>query len=159
MIFVTVGTQLPFERLVEYMAVFASSTDERVVAQVGQKKLPSNWNSMEVYEDLSPDKFNEFFVQSRVIVAHAGIGTLLTARKFKKPLIVIPRKKGLNEHRNDHQVATAREIENIKGVYVANEVADIKHFLSMSLLENVDHFETKRRNQLIEFLHNETRQK
>ena len=40
------------------------------------------------------------------IVAHAGMGTILTALETGKRLLVMPRRAALGEHRNDHQLAT-----------------------------------------------------
>jgi hypothetical protein len=45
-----------------------------------------------------------------IVVAHAGMGTILTALELGKPVIVMPRRADLREHRNDHQLATARKL-------------------------------------------------
>ena len=47
------------------------------------------------------------------IVAHAGMGTILTALEIGKPLLVMPRRAALGEHRNDHQLATARRFADL----------------------------------------------
>jgi UDP-N-acetylglucosamine transferase subunit ALG13 len=44
--------------------------------------------------------------EATAIVAHAGIGTILTGLEMGKPLLVMPRKASLGEHRSDHQMAT-----------------------------------------------------
>ena len=52
------------------------------------------------------------------VVAHAGIGTILGALELGKPTVVMPRRAALGEHRNDHQLATARRFSG-PGIAVA----------------------------------------
>jgi UDP-N-acetylglucosamine transferase subunit ALG13 len=55
------------------------------------------------------------------IVAHAGMGTILNALQLGKPLLVMPRRAALGEHRNEHQSATARRFQELGGVAVADD--------------------------------------
>lgn len=119
MIFVTVGTQLPFPRLIDSMNALAPSLTEEVVAQVGGGAEPSQWPALDVRTQLKPAEFEAFFSEARVVVAHAGIGTILSAKRLGKPLIILPRRHALEEHRNDHQLATARQVETLPGIHVA----------------------------------------
>ena len=41
------------------------------------------------------------------------------AKKYSKPLILFPRRAAFNEHRNDHQLATAEQLRRHVGIYVA----------------------------------------
>lgn len=66
-----------------------------------------------------------------MIVAHAGIGTILSAKRWGKPLVILPRRHGLGEHRNDHQLATARQVESLPGIHVAWEAADLGPLLTL----------------------------
>ena len=118
MIFVTVGTQLAFPRLVDAMDRFAAKDDEPVVAQTGEA-ANGRWSHLDVRPALAPDAFGTLMREARVVIAHAGIGTILSAQRFARPLILVPRKAELGEHRNDHQVATARQLENRLGLRVA----------------------------------------
>jgi len=127
MIFVTVGTQLPFPRLVKAMDSFSSLINEEVVAQVGPDR--SSYSNLKIKYHLSPKEFDSYFNLARVIVAHAGIGTVLTAKKCRKPLVLVPRRFTLGEHRNDHQLATARELANRDGIYIAWQAEDIVEVL------------------------------
>ncbi len=127
MIFLTVGTQLAFPRLTEAMNRFAANTDEKIIAQVGTETtaLPN----LDVRRMMDPVSFDETFSQARVIVAHAGIGTILSAKRFQRPLIIVPRRHDLEEHRNDHQLATARALADEPGVYVAWQIDDLPGLL------------------------------
>lgn len=123
MIFVTVGTQLPFPRLIDAMDALAPLLDEPVVAQVGPE--PGGWSNIEQAPSLTPDQFEATFTDARIVVAHAGIGTILSAKRFGKPLVLAPRRHALGEHRNDHQLATAKAVEGLIGVHIAWEMAEI----------------------------------
>jgi UDP-N-acetylglucosamine transferase subunit ALG13 len=59
------------------------------------------------------------------IVAHAGIGTILTALELGKPVLVMPRRAKFGEHRNDHQLATARRFAELGRVSVAFDETEL----------------------------------
>lgn len=128
MIFVTTGTQLPFPRLVTAMDAIAAGLDEEVVAQVGSDTTPCP--NLVRHASLAPAAFTDLFTRARVVVAHAGIGTVLSAKTHNKPLILLPRQHALGEHRNDHQLATARQLSGLKGIHVAWEVDDLAPLLA-----------------------------
>jgi UDP-N-acetylglucosamine transferase subunit ALG13 len=129
MIFVTVGTQLSFDRLI--VAVDAWSRDnpgEEVFSQIGPGTFKPKYGKFE--EFLQPDKANELFQRADLIVAHAGMGSILTALKYRKPILVLPRRASLWEHRNEHQLATAKWLGSKPGVFVANDAADVAAILT-----------------------------
>ena len=132
MIFVTVGSVLPFDRLVRAVDDWAGSRARvDVFAQIGQTSYrPRNidWQS-----HLHPSDFRDRFEAADLVVGHAGMGTILTALELKKPLLVMPRRAALKEHTTDHQVATARRFSADRGVAVAYEAADLH--------ERLDHAE------------------
>lgn len=57
------------------------------------------------------------------MVAHAGMGSVLTALEHDKPMLLMPRRAALLETRNDHQVATLRWLESKPGIYPADDEA------------------------------------
>ncbi|GMN01979.1 glycosyltransferase [Erythrobacter sp. MTPC3] len=119
MILVTVGMQLGFDRLIAAMDALALQLDMPVIAQTGVGEFkPLN---MEASSRIAPDEFEKLVQQSRLIVSHAGIGTVLTAQRFQKPIVLIPRRAKLGEHRNDHQLATAEKLEGRPGILIAQD--------------------------------------
>ena len=109
MIFVTVGTQLPFDRLVRTVDDWAGRTGrDDVFAQIGPSEYAPR--HMESAVGLDPAQFRARMEQAEFIVAHAGMGTIINALRMEKTLVVMPRKADLGEHRNDHQIATVREL-------------------------------------------------
>lgn len=119
MIFATVGTQLPFPRLFSALNALAPDLGEEVIAQTGPNA--GNWSNLNMRERLAPSDFEQFFSSARIVVAHAGIGTILSAKRHGRPLVILPRRYKLGEHRNDHQLATARQVEKLPGIHVAWE--------------------------------------
>lgn len=126
MIFVTIGTQEPFDRLVAAMdAVVPQLGGEQVVAQVSNSKYKAQ--HMGTHNFLTPTEFNAFFSQARLIVSHAGMGNIISALVQKKPILIVPRIAKYGEHRNDHQMATAKAFESLEYVnvvYNTDELGD-----------------------------------
>lgn len=131
MIFVTIGTQFPFDRLIEMLDRIAPELDEEIYAQVLKGKYkPKHIKTLDFIE---PDEFEEVFVQARLVVAHAGMGTILSSLRRSKPLIIFPRIAALGEHRNEHQTATALMIKEKNYAYVATNEKELRELLHMDL--------------------------
>jgi UDP-N-acetylglucosamine transferase subunit ALG13 len=120
MIFVTVGTQLPFDRLVRAIDEWAlNNPGETVVGQIGAGGYtPAHF---EAHAYLTPTQFRQYFRQADLIVGHAGMGTILSALQYRKPLVVMPRRLHLGEHRSDHQMATVRGVSRSHGICAVQE--------------------------------------
>jgi UDP-N-acetylglucosamine transferase subunit ALG13 len=58
---------------------------------------------------------------------------------LRKPLIIMPRRADLCEHRNDHQCATANRMRNLPNVYVANDEPQLHELLCRDRLETTKH--------------------
>jgi UDP-N-acetylglucosamine transferase subunit ALG13 len=110
LIFVTVGAQMPFDRLVAWMDEWAGETGrDDVCAQIGPTALRPK--HLEVLPFMDPPAFRRRVEAADAVVAHAGMGTILTVLEIGRPLLVVPRLGAEGETRNDHQVATARRLE------------------------------------------------
>lgn len=100
MIFVTLGTQdKTFPRLLE--AIEKSNINEKIVAQIGSTEYISN--KMELHKFLTLNDFNKYMKEARIIITHAGVGTIIEGLNLGKTMIVAARKKEYKEHVNDHQ--------------------------------------------------------
>ncbi|MEJ2703106.1 MAG: PssE/Cps14G family polysaccharide biosynthesis glycosyltransferase [Sedimentisphaerales bacterium] len=125
MIFLTVGTQFPFDRLVKAVdeAVDGDELNEQVFAQIGVSSYrPRNFESV---PSLEKAVFEKRFREADSIISHSGIGSITMALEHKKPLLVMPRLKRHREVVNDHQLAIAREFEKLGYLLVAYEAADL----------------------------------
>lgn len=124
MIFLTVGAQMPFDRLVRWVDEWAGRHPEAtVVAQIGPTELAPR--HLEVTPFLDPPAFRKLMTQARAVVAHAGMGSILTALELGKPVLVVPRLGSLDETRNDHQVATAQRFVSEGLVRAAYDEAEL----------------------------------
>lgn len=128
MILVTVGTELPFDRMVRVVDDWASENGRKdVFAQIGEGgKEPLHIRHVKF---LTPPEFRKYFKTARVIVSHAGMGTILSALYYGKPILIMPKKASLGEHRNEHQTATARRMMEISGVNVAFDETELRYLL------------------------------
>lgn len=140
-VFLTVGSQMPFDRLSAAVASWAREGGRgrghdrardpeqargAVMAQLGQTSLlPTDLAGLQWQALLTPPQYEQACTQTDVIVAHAGMGSVLTAMGLGKPLVVMPRRGALRETRNDHQVATARHLRSQPGIWVAMEAEEL----------------------------------
>ncbi|MDP3559232.1 MAG: glycosyltransferase [Legionellaceae bacterium] len=137
MIFVTVGEQLPFDRLISAVDDWASDSGEEVFAQIGNSQLKPN--IIQYKKHLDPIEFKRAFLAADVIIAHAGMGTIITALELGKPLLVMPRQACFGEHRNDHQLATAKRFLKQGYISVAFDVPELMEKLgSLSESTNIN---------------------
>jgi UDP-N-acetylglucosamine transferase subunit ALG13 len=117
-IFVTVGTQLPFDRLIRVIDGWAKATGQtNVFAQIG----PTDYQPRHLQwsKFIDAQEFRRHVAEADVVVAHAGMGSIITALELGKPIIVMPRSAALGEHRNDHQLATAKRFLAQGRIFVA----------------------------------------
>jgi UDP-N-acetylglucosamine transferase subunit ALG13 len=118
MIFVTVGAQMPFDRLVEAVDRWAGKQGRSdVFAQTGDGIYQPR--HIQHVKQMEPHAFRAKVIAADAIVAHAGMGSILTALELGKPILVMPRRGDLMETRNDHQVATASKLSAFGRVTVA----------------------------------------
>jgi len=127
MIFLTVGTQFPFDRLVKAVdeAVSQNGFNEKIFAQIGASSYRPC--SFDVVASMEKEVFDKHIREASAIIAHAGMGTITIALEYNKPLLVMPRVKKYNEVVNDHQVAIARKFEqlgHILAAYTEDEIPE-----------------------------------
>jgi UDP-N-acetylglucosamine transferase subunit ALG13 len=103
-IFVTVGTHhQPFERLLDALG----SLDDELAVQYGPGQPPAAAHA----EPFMP--FDEMLVRFReadTVITHAGVGSIICARREGHVPLVVPRRHELGEHVDDHQVELTRAL-------------------------------------------------
>lgn len=145
-LFVTVGSDGPFDRLIQAVDDWAADRKGvHVVAQVGRSRLaPKNITSSEFLE---PPEFNRLFKEADLIVAHAGMGTILSALRYGKPILVMPRRASLGEQRNEHQLATASHLAKLGKVTVAMDEQELRarldRYEELAVLDRTGPFASK----------------
>jgi UDP-N-acetylglucosamine transferase subunit ALG13 len=133
MIFVTTGTQIPFDRFIRAVDEIMEWMDEPVIVQA----LKSDYQprNFEMVDFIPPDEFNKIMTEARLIVGHAGMGSILSALEYEKAIIIFPRLASLGEHRNDHQMATAMKMNELGYVHVAYDQKQLKDLMLMNDLK------------------------
>jgi len=105
LIFVTVGTSVPFDRL---MAALAVLEDEELIVQTGNSAhVPAAARAVRF---MPYDEVVATVRRARAVVAHAGVGTVLTCLAAGKVPYVMPRLAAFREAVDDHQVVFARRM-------------------------------------------------
>ena len=114
MIFVTVGTHhQPFDRL---LGALDALDGHELVVQYGPAAPPAEVKRAEAYMPF--DAMLECFRTADVVVTHAGVGSILCARREGHVPLVVPRRHDLGEHVDEHQAELTRKLE-VRGSVVA----------------------------------------
>jgi len=132
MIFITVGTDQPFDRMLRVIDRWAGESGRKdLFAQIGE----GGWQPRHIpfVEFLEPPEFKRRFAEATLIIGHAGMGTILSALLHGKPILVMPKKASLGEHRNEHQTATAKRMMELGNVNVAFDEDEMR-----AMLERID---------------------
>lgn len=150
--FLTIGTQAPFDRLIKLVDDWLLLNDNiECYGQIGKSIYkPQN---MKYSENLDEETFNRTFLEADIILSHAGMGTIITACKLSKPILVLPRLKKFNEHRNNHQVDTIKSMSKAGYVYpVFTDNEFIKRLDNISNLKSLKRIDENPTSQLIDFI-------
>jgi UDP-N-acetylglucosamine transferase subunit ALG13 len=108
MLLVTTGTnEQPFDRLVRAAADLAAC--EPAFVQYGSSREPHGLGEWVDFLDF--DELAERMRGARVVVCHAGVGSIMLARKCGHRPVVLPRRVHLGEAVDDHQLHMGRHLD------------------------------------------------
>jgi beta-1,4-N-acetylglucosaminyltransferase len=129
MIFVTVGTHSQgFDRLIKKMDEIASKINEEVIMQIGATKYhPVHAKFFDYIDDF---EIKEFIRRAKVVICHAGAGTIITALEQGTPVIVVPRLKKYKEVLNDHQLELADALAAENKITIVYDLENLEPLLS-----------------------------
>lgn len=153
MIFVTIGLMYGFDRLIKEMDRIAEMIDEEVIIQIGETVyVPKN---ARYFRFLSKEEMGRLYEISRVVVCHAGVGSILIALEHRKPVIAVPRRKKYGEHVDDHQLDIAGEMEKEGLITVVYDVEELKGVLKNTSNVSRITFESRNilANKLKQYIH------
>jgi len=150
-IFVTTGTSLPFDRLIAAVDELAPRfPEESFLAQIGDGAFqPKN---MEWVRTMDERDYARRCADSKALIAHAGMGSLITAMQTGRPIVVLPRRLSLGEINTDHQIATAKRWSGRSGIFVAMEETALSDALVRALSQNLSGLQPLPTNGLVENL-------
>lgn len=158
MILVTLGTfNIEFPRPLKAIqkAVIEKKVTEKVVVQRGHTNFDSDY--LEVVQFFTPAELDKLYDEARLVVAHSGIGSVLSGVRKGKKLIVVPRLKKYNEHIDDHQLDLLHEFDKSNYIIAWNEnesfeevLAKAENFVPKPFISTKD----KLVNALIDYIEN-----
>ncbi len=126
MIFLTVGTQFPFDRLIRAVdRLFdEGAMYEDVFGQIGDSHYQPR--HFETVASLEKRAFDDRFQGASAIISHAGMGVITMALDNGKPLLVMPRRRKYKEVVNDHQAVLADKFEALGHLLVAQDETQLR---------------------------------
>jgi UDP-N-acetylglucosamine transferase subunit ALG13 len=117
MIFASVGSMLPFDRLTRAVDEWAGANPATpVFLQIGAGQyVPryAQWARMVAHED-----YLRRLRQCDLFVAHVGIGSIIQALEIGTRMVLLPRLASLGEHTTEHQLHTAAHFADSPGLTI-----------------------------------------
>lgn len=110
-IFVALGTHpQQFNRLLEKIDLLLKEKKlkARVFAQTGNSTYKPRFPFKKF---LPPPEFEREFRKADLVITHGGAGSIISALRHKKPLIIVPRAKEYGEHTDNHQLDLALALD------------------------------------------------
>lgn len=121
MIFVTVGTHHdPFARLLDALGQLDPS---ELVVQYGPGQAPPGVARAEAYMPF--EQMVACCREAEKVITHAGVGSILVARREGHTPIVVPRRHDLGEHVDEHQAELTRALAARGTVVPVYELAEL----------------------------------
>lgn len=155
-IFLSVGTQLPFDRLVKVVDEWAKEQDEvKVTAQISDYNYVPK--SIKFYKYLDSCFFSEYFYDADIIISHAGMGNIITALDLGKPIFIMPRKFSYGEHRNDHQLSTVEQFKHKNNIYVFDDKSGLEKAIDIFNLDGKRTSVNISSDEIVNFIRREIR--
>lgn len=140
MTLVILGTQdKVFPRLLEAIEkqIELGNLKGEVVVQAGSTKFESKY--MKIFDLIPMKQFDELLSKSDLIITHGGVGTILSALRKDKKVIVVPRLAKYQEHENDHQLEIVDSFSKLGYILPCKDLNELS-----SVLEQVKKFKPKK---------------
>lgn len=106
---------------------------EEIIVQNGFTRFDSPFFTYKPF--INQDELNELYQKARLIITHAGTGSILKGVKMGKKVIAIARLKKYMECVDDHQLEILDEFSKLKFIYPWNENDSLSR-----ILKNVEMF-------------------
>lgn len=132
MIFASVGSMLPFDRLVQAVDEWAhANPSEAVFIQIGDGKYEPRYAPF--VRVMPQAEYRRKIEECALFVAHVGMGSILQALELRKQLLMLPRLASLREHTTDHQLHTAARFRDVEGLLIVDDVGGLAAAMSRLL--------------------------
>lgn len=120
--FISLGnSKQSFVRLIESIQSVIPDLPKPILIQHGH--TPCLSKQMDTKDFISMDTFVNCIQRAKIIILHAGAGSVLHAIREKKWPIIMPREGRLKEHVNNHQIDFAKALHELgKAIMVTNSI-------------------------------------
>lgn len=144
-LFATVGTDYhPFNRLIRWLDEWLETEEGQRVRCLVQHGTSVQPHHAESTAYMTYSEIETALKRATAVVCHAGPGTIMLARAAGKRPIVVPRKRELGEHVDNHQVAFARRISEDGTIWLAETKQRFRELLDCVAAESA-RFESDQR--------------
>jgi UDP-N-acetylglucosamine transferase subunit ALG13 len=132
-IFVSVGTS-PFERLIKYVDEIAKILNYKIIVQKGRTKYtPKNIDYIEFTKN---ENFVQLLKKAKIIISHAGAGSIILSLKNNDNFIFVPRLKKFHEANDNHQIEICQILKQYEiAEYVLN-LNDLTTLIDIKMNKN-----------------------
>ena len=134
MIFASVGSMLPFDRLVRAVDDWAAANpSQEVFLQIGRGEYEPRHAP---FARMMPhDEYRRRLERCQLFVAHVGMGSILQSLEAGKQLLMLPRLARLREHTTDHQLHTAARFRDVAGLMSVDSAEALQASMTRLLRE------------------------
>lgn len=123
MIFVTIGTSKPFDRLLRALTELDLPAGEELVVQCGDSVVRPVRARCVGFLPFS--ELVDHVRHARLVIAHAGAGTVIAAVSLGVRPVVVPRLARFGEAADDHQVDFARHLSEAGLVTLVEDPSEL----------------------------------
>lgn len=128
MIFATVGSMFPFDRFAQALDEWARDSGyDDVLLQIGEGEYIPQY--VKWVRTLRPAEFKQAVADCDLVVAHLGMGSIITAMQAVKPIVLFPRARELGEHTSDHQAHGVEWLDGRPGLWIAHDIPQLRERL------------------------------
>ena len=139
LVFVTVGTDHhPFHRVVRWMDRWledGAADRVRCRIQYGTSSAPQVGEGRQY---LGYPEMEASVAEAAVVVCHGGPGSVMMCRWMGKRPIVVPRRRDLGEHVDDHQVAFSRRMAAEGELDLAEDEGRLRQLVEQALTGGIE---------------------
>ncbi len=128
-IFVTVGTSpYDFSRLLKGVDMIAKKSKKKFIVSIGNSKYKPKYCKFKKF--FSNKNFEKYLFESDLVITHAGEGNIIKCLQFKRPFVIVPRLKAMNEHIDGHQEDLAERIGKEYRIPVIRDMEKLENIIS-----------------------------
>ena len=99
---------------------------------------------------MDEEEYVKTMKDARIIIAHAGVGTILQGLSLRKKMIIAPRLKKYKEHVNDHQLQIVETFEKEGYILPLYDFANLNKLINTNFTPKEFTSNNERFNKLLE---------